>query len=94
MSLNLTLHLTIKCPMDSDLHMHHVITLPKQLRFSHGLPAFTLKTEHSVGLSGFRMCMGIQNGGLELELKIYIRSFYGKETFITRNCKQTILPNG
>lgn len=33
------------------------------------LPALTLKTEHSVGLSGFSMCIGIQNGGLELELQ-------------------------
>lgn len=35
---------------------------------SRGESAFTLNTEHSVGLSGFRICIGIQNGGLELEL--------------------------
>jgi hypothetical protein len=29
----------------------------------------TLKTAHSVGLSGITTCMGIQNGGFALELQ-------------------------
>lgn len=33
------------------------------------IPAITLKTVHSVGRSGMITCIGIQNGGLAVELK-------------------------
>ena len=32
------------------------------------IPAMTLKTAHSVGLSGITICIGIQNGGFAVEL--------------------------
>lgn len=32
------------------------------------IPAMTLNTAHSVGLSGITICIGIQNGGLAVEL--------------------------
>ena len=32
------------------------------------IPAMTLNTAHSVGLSGITICIGIQNGGFPVEL--------------------------
>jgi len=41
------------------------------------IPAMTLKTAHSVGLSGITTWMGIQNGGFALELqKKYSERWY------------------
>lgn len=37
------------------------------------IPAITLKTVHSVGRSGIIICIGIQNGGLAVELQRQIK---------------------
>lgn len=37
------------------------------------IPAITLKTVHSVGRSGMTICIGIQNGGLAVELQRQIK---------------------
>lgn len=50
------------------------------------IPAITLKTVHSVGRSGMITCIGIQNGGLAVELQrhkknvliIYIIAFFNR----------------